>query len=129
MPIEIRYIFFSKGELVCALQGHLKRQRRPVATGQVESIEIDDELGCRMVVKSGPNQVYHQHRFRHDEVRDALTFFCIDQKIPVPSTTLEKSIHLLGDALAMVISDSETGEPRKQAVLNHIYHHQLRNLG
>jgi hypothetical protein len=28
-----------------------------------------------------------------------------------------------------VISDSETGEPRKQAVLNHIYHHQLRNLG
>jgi hypothetical protein len=129
MPIEMRYIFFSKGELVCALQGYLKRQRRPLATGQVESIEIDDELGCRMVIASGPNQVFQQHRFRPDEVREALTFFCIDQKIPVPSTTLEKSIHLLGDALAMVISDSEMGEPRKQAVLNHIYHHQLRNLG
>jgi hypothetical protein len=128
MPSEIRYIFFSKGELVCALQGHLKRQRRPLATGQVESLEFDDELGCRMAIKSGPNQTYHQHRFRHDEVREALTFFCIDQRIPVPAN-LDKSIHLLGDALAMVISDSEAVEHRKQAVLNHIYHHQLRNLG
>ena len=34
-----------------------------------------------------------------------------------------------GTDSAMVISDSETAESRKQAVLNHIYHHQLRNLG
>ena len=129
MPSEIRYIFFSEGEVASALQGHLRRQRRSLATGQVESLEIDDDLGCRMAIRSSSNQVFQQHRFRHDEVRDALTFFCIEQKIPVPSVNMAKSIHRLGAALAMVITDGQAIDHQKQAVLNHVYLHQLRALG
>ncbi|ACJ00086.1 hypothetical protein [Rhodospirillum centenum] len=105
MPTEIRHIIFTGDEVIRALVEYHKRSGNPLPPGAVIRCQYESlpDLCCLLHLAldaDGSRQVF---RVERAPLAAALIFFCIHNRIPLP-TRATKQIQLLNEQLALVIT-------------------------
>jgi hypothetical protein len=104
MPVEIRRISFSEGEVIDAIGHFAKATRHPMPPGKITACEINSKVGLAVTVTVNHMADGSSHAVRFDSasVAAALIRYCIEKKIPIPKAA-EKSVEALSNGLALIL--------------------------
>lgn len=104
VPIELRKITFSDGELSEAIERFAKATRYPMPAGKIAECRVESKAGLALIVRVYNVADGSEHTVRFDQatVAAALIRFCIDKKIPIPKTA-EKSVEAHGQTLSLIL--------------------------
>ncbi|MFV3073765.1 hypothetical protein [Niveispirillum fermenti] len=109
MPTEIRHILFSNDEVIRAVVEYHRRAGNPMPSGSVIRMEVmADPVRCALHVgqDDGARQV---HWVDNPTLAACLIFFCINQRIPLP-TKSAKQLHMMNDKITLVVHKSAQNE-------------------
>jgi len=104
VPIELRKITFSGGELGEAIERFAKATRYPMPSGKITECRVETKTGLTLIVRVDHMADGSEHTVRFDQatIAAALTRYCVDKKIPIPKTA-EKSVEAHGQTLSLII--------------------------
>jgi len=98
---ELRCIVFTNQEVVAAILNRRLRLGDPVPQGRPTGVRIDaaDQLRVHVEINGGQDTLV----VTEPEAQAALLAYCMGQNVPLP-VEAEKSLHLVKDAVALMIS-------------------------
>ena len=104
VPIELRKITFSDGELGEAIERFAKATRYPMPPGKITECRVETKVGLTLIVHVNHMVDGSEHTVRFDQatVAAALIRFCIEKKIPIPKTA-EKSVEAHGQTVSLIL--------------------------
>lgn len=112
MPIEIRHIIFSNEEVIRAVVDYHRRSGSPLPSGSIIRLELITEPVVRCGLHIGLDDGARQaHWVDNPTLAACLIFFCINQRIPLP-TKSAKQLHMMNDKVALVVhKTAQTDRP------------------
>jgi hypothetical protein len=102
MPTEIRHILFSNDEVIRAVVEYHRRAGAPLPSGSVIRLEVLPEpVRCtlHLGLDGGARQA---HWVDNQTLAACLIFFCINQRIPLP-TKASKQLQMMNDKITLVV--------------------------
>ena len=99
MPSEVRYVIFSKEELLVAVQSYFQRVGEKFPEGTIEKIlPIYDEVLSVLMEIGG-----RRHKFNDGLIFRALLLACKSGRVPLPKMAT-KQLQVVDDNVALVIT-------------------------
>lgn len=105
MPTEIRHIIFTQDEVVRAVVEYHKRTANPLPSGAIVKLEFErePEVRCALHLDLDAGHTRQIFWIENALLAAALIFFCINNRIPLP-TRAAKQLQMLNDKVALVVT-------------------------
>lgn len=114
MPTEIRHIIFTQDEVVRAAVDYHRRAGNPLPPGNVIKVVLEREPQVRCALHLGLDSDGSRQLvwIEHQILAAALIFFCIQNRIPLP-TKAAKELAVMGEKVALVVTKSPVQDGRR----------------
>ncbi|MFM2042041.1 MAG: hypothetical protein RLY86_617 [Pseudomonadota bacterium] len=116
MPTEIRHIIFTQEEVVRGAVDYHRRSGSPLPTGSIIKMVVEKEPALRIAlhIALDADDSRAVIWIEHQVLAAALIFFCIQNRIPLP-TKAAKELTLMGEKIALVVTKSPVQDGRGRA--------------
>ena len=112
MPIELRNLLFTKGEMVRAVVEYYKRMGSPLPTGDIGTFRVaekDGALSLFIEITRGASASVYDVLIDEETLLSALILYCKYRKIPLPADALKQLLAVHG---TVVMAMSRNIEPK-----------------
>ena len=113
MPKEIRYLSFSRTEVIRAATEYLRKRRMTPTPGTIVGYRLESDPEVRLVLTIAPTiGREHEIDLRSEALGAALVLFCIESRVPTPARAV-KTLFVDGETLILGLSIGLTGTDRE----------------
>lgn len=114
MPKEIRYLSFSRSEVIRAATEYLRKRRMAPSPGTIVGYRLEAEPEVKLVLTVAPSvgNLRQDIELKSESLGAALVLFCIEARVPTPARAV-KTLFVDAETLILALSIGLTGEDRE----------------